>query len=99
MPMTYNRPLPSPRELKEQYPLPPALAAQKDRRDREIRAVVQEVYDALKEKGYNPINQLVGYILSEDPTYITTYKNARSLIRRVDRDDLLQALVRNYVNP
>ena len=70
-----------------------------DERDREIRAVVQEVYDALKEKGYNPINQLVGYILSEDPTYITTYKNARSLIRRVDRDDLLQALVRNYVNP
>ena len=69
------------------------------RRGSEIRAVVQEVYDALKEKGYNPINQLVGYILSEDPTYITTYKNARSLIRRVDRDDLLQALVRNYVNP
>ena len=55
------------------------------------------VYDALKEKGYNPINQLVGYILSEDPTYITTYKNARALIRRVDRDDLLQALVRDYV--
>lgn len=68
-----------------------------DDRDREIRAVVQEVYDALKEKGYNPINQLVGYILSEDPTYITTYKNARTLIRRVDRDDLLQTLVRNYV--
>ena len=52
---------------------------------------------ALEEKGYNPVNQLVGYILSEDPTYITTYKNARSLIRRIDRDDLLQALVRDYV--
>ena len=48
-------------------------------------------------KGYNPINQIVGYILSEDPTYITTYKNARSIIRKVDRDDLLQALVRNFI--
>ena len=50
-----------------------------------------------RKNGYNPVNQLVGYILSEDPTYITTYKNARSLIRRIDRDDLLQALVRDYV--
>ena len=64
---------------------PTAVFSIYDERDREIRAVVQEVYDALKEKGYNPINQLVGYILSEDPTYITTYKNARSLIRKVDR--------------
>ena len=55
------------------------------------------VYDALKEKGYNPINQIVGYILSEDPTYITTHNNARSLIRRLDRDELLQALVKNYL--
>ena len=61
-------------------------------------AIVQQVYDALKEKGYNPVNQLVGYILSEDPTYITTYKNARALIRKVDRDDLLQAMLRNYLN-
>ena len=68
-------------------------------RDEEIKAILTAVYNALQEKGYNPINQIVGYILSEDPTYITTYKNARSLIRRVDRDDLLQALVRNYVNP
>ena len=68
-----------------------------DDRDEQIRAAVQEVYDALKEKGYNPINQLVGYILSEDPTYITTYKNARSIIRKVDRDDLLQSLLRNYL--
>ena len=56
------------------------------------------MYDALKEKGYNPVNQLVGYILSEDPTYITTYKNARSMIRTVDRDDLLQAMLRSYLN-
>ena len=63
-----------------------------DKKDDEIHAIVQEVYDALKEKGYNPVNQLVGYILSEDPTYITTYKGARSLIRKVDRADLLQAL-------
>ena len=68
-----------------------------DQKDDEIHEVVQ-VYDALKEKGYNPVNQLVGYILSEDPTYITTYKGARSLIRKVDRDDLLQALLRSYLN-
>ena len=55
------------------------------------------IYDALVEKGYNPINQIVGYILSEDPTYITTYNNARALIRRIDRDELLQVLVREYL--
>ena len=63
----------------------------------EMKRILCSVYEALSEKGYNPINQIVGYILSEDPTYITTYKNARSIIRKVDRDDLLQALVRNYV--
>ena len=68
-----------------------------DQKDIEIHEVVQQVYDALKEKGYNPVNQLVGYILSEDPTYIT-YKGARSLIRKVDRDDLLQAMLRSYLN-
>ena len=68
-----------------------------DDKDREIRAVLTEVYRALKEKGYNPINQLVGYILSEDPTYITTYQGARSLIRKTDRDDLLQALLKSYL--
>ncbi len=67
-----------------------------DERDREIRTVLTTVYGALKEKGYNPINQLVGYILSEDPTYITTHQNARSLIRRLDRDELLQALLKYY---
>ena len=52
----------------------------------------------LKEKGYNPINQIVGYILSEDPTYITTHNNARSLIRKIDRDELLAELVKSYLN-
>lgn len=68
-----------------------------DDREREIRIIIQTVYDALKEKGYNPVNQIVGYILSEDPTYITTHNNARSLIRKVDRDTLLQSLVKYYV--
>ena len=66
-------------------------------RDREVRAIMSEVYNALTEKGYNPINQLVGYLLSEDPTYITNYKNARSLIRRVERDELLNCLIRYYL--
>ena len=64
----------------------------------QVSDVLEIVYKALKEKGYNPVNQLVGYILSEDPTYITTYKNARSMIRKVDRDDLLQAMLRSYLN-
>lgn len=68
-----------------------------DQTEQEIRNILTLVYDALKEKGYNPINQIVGYILSEDPTYITTHNNARSLIRRLDRDELLQALVKNYL--
>ena len=64
----------------------------------EIKAILTTVYDALRQKGYNPINQIVGYILSEDPTYITTYNNARSLIRKIDRDELLQILVRSYLD-
>jgi len=64
----------------------------------EIRKNLTIIYDALKEKGYNPINQIVGYILSEDPTYITTYNSARSLIRHIDRDELLQDLVRSYLD-
>ena len=63
----------------------------------EMKDVMKQVYSALKEKGYNPINQIVGYILSEDPTYITTHNNARSLIRKVDRDELLQQLVKDYL--
>lgn len=64
----------------------------------DMKEVLSQVYEALKIKGYNPVNQIVGYILSEDPTYITTYNNARSLIRRLDRDELLQELVRNYLS-
>ena len=69
-----------------------------EERDEEMRQVLRTVYDALSEKGYNPISQIVGYILSEDPTYITTHNNARSLIRKLDRDELLQALVRCYLD-
>ena len=63
-----------------------------------MRTVLRNVFDALNEKGYNPINQIVGYILSEDPTYITNHHNARALIRKVDRDELLQTLVKYYLN-
>ena len=70
----------------------------RDEKEYQIRQVLTEVYEALNEKGYNPVNQIVGYILSEDPTYITTYNNARSLIRKIDRDELLQTLVRSYLN-
>ena len=65
--------------------------------DREIRAALQSVYNSLKEKGYNPVNQIVGYILSEDPTYITNHNNARALIRRIDKYELMRALVQNYL--
>lgn len=66
-------------------------------KDSELKRNLTIIYDALKEKGYNPINQIVGYILSEDPTYITTYNNARSLIRHIDRDELLQELVKAHL--
>ena len=68
-----------------------------DQTEQQIRMILVSVYDSLKEKGYNPINQLVGYILSEDPTYITTHNNARSLIRRIDRDELLRTLLKIYL--
>lgn len=68
-----------------------------DDRDGEIRQILTEVYAALKQKGYNPINQIVGYILSEDPTYITTFGGARTKICKVDRDDILQTLVKSYL--
>ena len=63
----------------------------------EMREILSSVYNSLKVKGYNPINQLVGYILSEDPTYITNYNNARTLICRIARDELLQELLRRYL--
>ena len=66
-------------------------------KDQEIKAILTSVYDSLKQKGYDPINQIVGYILSEDPTYITNFNNARSLIRKLDRDELLQELVLSYL--
>jgi uncharacterized protein (UPF0297 family) len=62
-----------------------------------MKQVLKTVYEALMEKGYDPINQLVGYIISEDPTYITNHKNARSLIRKIDRDELMEELIRNYL--
>lgn len=71
-----------------------SLASDKERQN---RMILQEVYAALLENGYNPINQIVGYLLSEDPTYITNHKNARSLIRKIDRDDLLGAMLREYL--
>ena len=70
----------------------------KDDKDMEIRRVMQIVYDALSEKGDNPINQIVGYILSDDPTYITNHKHARALICRVERDDILNAMLKHYLD-
>ena len=64
----------------------------------EMREILSSVYNSLMVKGYNPINQIVGYILSEDPTYITNYNNARTLICRIDRDELLQELLKCYLN-
>jgi len=70
----------------------------KNDKESEMKKILATVYDALQEKGYDPINQIVGYILSEDPTYITNHNNARGLIRRLDRDDLLHVLVKSYLN-
>ena len=67
-------------------------------KDQQVHYILTTVYEALKEKGYNPINQIVGYILSEDPTYITNHNNARTLIRKLDRDELLQVLLRSYLS-
>ena len=68
-----------------------------DESNKEMKRTLTAVYDALKEKGYNPINQIVGYIMSGDPTYITSHNNARSLIMKVERDEILEELMRNYV--
>lgn len=73
------------------------FSVKQDRKD-EIKKTLTVVYEALLEKGYNPVNQIVGYILSEDPTYITTYNNARGLVRHIDRDELLQEMVKSYLN-
>ena len=66
-------------------------------RDSELKAMLAQVYNALDEKGYNPVSQIVGYLLSEDPTYITTHNNARSLMRRLDRDEILQLMIEKYI--
>ena len=68
-------------------------------KDKSIKAreILKEVHKALEEKGYNPINQIVGYILSGDPTYITSHNNARNLIRQIERDELLEKMVKNYI--
>lgn len=63
-----------------------------------MHRILRDVFDALNEKGYNPINQIVGYLLTEDPTYITNYHNARAMICKLDRDELLQDLVRSYLS-
>lgn len=65
--------------------------------EKKIREIIFSVYEALKEKGYNPVNQLVGYIISGDPTYITSYNNARALIGKLERDDILEELLKNYL--
>ena len=72
------------------------FSVKQDRKE-EIRKTLNVVYEALLEKGYNPIHQIVGYILSEDPTYITNHNHARTLIRKIDRDELLQVLVKSYL--
>lgn len=88
--MTEPTSTPLPSEPTRTFPI-------KGEKDDEMKQILTAVYDAMLEKGYNPINQIVGYILSEDPTYITTYKNARSLIGKIDRDELLMALLRAYL--
>ena len=62
-----------------------------------VQEILKEVYEALEEKGYNPINQIVGYILSGDPTYITSYNDARNKIRTIERDELLEKMVKSYI--
>ena len=83
--------------MKDDMSKPITFSIREEDRDRERKLLLRTVYDALSEKGYNPINQLVGYVLTEDPTYITNYKNARGLIRRIDRDELMAALLKEYL--
>lgn len=73
------------------------FSASKLEQEQEMKSILLSVYNSLKEKGYDPINQIVGYILSEDPTYITNYNNARALIRKIDRDELMRALLNSYL--
>ena len=68
------------------------------REELDVHMILERVYEALQEKGYNPVNQMVGYIMSGDPTYITSHKNARSLIMKVERDEILEVLFENYID-
>lgn len=70
---------------------------EKDKKDL-TKAILEEVYNALNEKGYNPVNQLVGYIISGDPTYITNYNGARALVRKLERDEILEEVLKAYLN-
>ena len=79
------------------YPCLKDLKIQEKEKNEKTREILKEVYKALTEKGYNPINQIVGYILSGDPTYITSHNGARNLIRQVERDELLEEMVKNYI--
>jgi len=76
---------------------PAMIFSVKEDKEKEMKRILVAVYDALREKGYNPVNQIAGYIISEDPTYITSYNNARSLIRKIDRDELLHVIVESYL--
>ena len=71
--------------------------AVQDEKKMQVSRVLHDVYEALREKGYNPINQIVGYVMSGDPTYITSHKSARSLIMKVERDEILEELMENYI--
>ena len=74
------------------------MSFQVEREDnKKTKEILKEVYEALSEKGYNPINQIIGYILSGDPTYITSYNDARNKIRTIERDELLEKMVKNYI--
>ena len=87
--------------MTENFENPTLVFSIKEEMDRQMNKTLTDVYDALQEKGYNAIDQIVGYLLSEDPTYITNYNNARSEIRKIDRDELLKIMVQHYlkVNP
>ncbi len=78
--------------MNTEYNVPSAVEQKPD-----PKAILRDVYDTLSEKGYNPIGQIVGYLLSEDPTYITNCNNARALIRKIDRDELMQELIKHYL--
>ncbi len=74
------------------------FSIKEEEKERERKMLLRAVYDALSEGGYNPIHQLVGYVLTEDPTYITNHKNARGMIRRIDRYELMAALLKEYLD-